>query len=171
MEPMKAPLDWVKAISKARDLGVNLQATWMGDGSQLSQMQSLIKELNLEKCIQLTGFQSDREQLLNQIRHSHLMLFTHITPESPRCLIESLMCGTPIIGYHSEYAEDLVNNYGGGQFVAIQNCQELGVLLSILFRERQLLAKLIKEAGKNGQRFTDQLVFQERSELIKKYLS
>jgi glycosyltransferase involved in cell wall biosynthesis len=99
------------------------------------------------------------------------MLFTHVTPESPRCLIESLVRGTPIIGYHSEYADDLVNNLGGGMFVPVENWEQLGNLIAKLSNNPQHLSTLIEQAGKNGNRFNDQAVFQERSELIKKHLA
>ncbi|MCU0535029.1 MAG: glycosyltransferase [Hydrococcus sp. Prado102] len=170
MEPMKAPLDWVKAIAKARDLGVNLQATWFGDGTLFEQMKQLIAELKLENCIHLSGLISDRVQLLQYIRESHLMLFTHITPESPRCLLESLVCGTPIVGYQSEFAQDLVKDYGGGQFVDLGDWQQLGKLIERLSQDRTFLAQLIQQAGRNGTRFNDESVFRDRSELIKKYL-
>lgn len=170
IEAMKAPLDWVKAIKKARELGVELQATWLGEGSLYQEMKSLIEEFNLEDCIELTGFQSNREKLLNTIQQSHLMLFTHVTPESPRCLLESLGCGTPIIGYYSAYAADLIKNDGGGQLVPVRNWEELSILLLELFKDRQLLSQLIQEAAHNGKHFTDQAVFRERSELIKHYL-
>lgn len=168
LEAMKAPLEWVRAIGVARDLGVNLEAIWIGDGSLFKQVKELVKELDLENCIYLSGFESDRTKLLQTIKKSHLMLFTHITPESPRCLIESLICGTPIIGYQSNYAEDLVKDRGGGLFVPLQNWQELGRAIASLWQNRQKLAQLIQAAGNNGKRFHDEAVFLERSELIKK---
>jgi glycosyltransferase involved in cell wall biosynthesis len=171
MEPMKAPLDWVHAIAKARDLGANIHAVWLGDGSLRDQMQATIHRLELDNCITLAGFERDRAQLLTMIQQSHLMLFTHITPESPRCLIEAMVCGTPIVGYHSNYAEDLVKEFGGGAFVPIQNWQQLGDLLVKLSKNRKYLAQLIQEAAANGARFNDCAVFRERNELIKKHLS
>ena len=92
------------------------------------------------------------------------MLFTHVTPESPRCLLESLACGTPIVGYQSKYAEDLVKEFGGGMFVPIKDWKQLGDLLSTLSKDRQRLSQLIKEAAENGTRFNDQAVFHQRSE-------
>jgi glycosyltransferase involved in cell wall biosynthesis len=168
---MKAPLDWVKAIARARDLGVKLHATWMGDGPLRQEMEAMIAEMGLNSVIELTGFVSDRTKLYKKIGESHIMLFTHVTPESPRCLIESLVRGTPIIGYHSEYADDLVNNLGGGRFVPLEDWEQLGNLIAQLSNDRKRLSKLIQEAGKNGARFNDQAVFLERSELIKKHLS
>ena len=171
IDPMKAPLDWVKAVGRARDLGVNLHATWMGDGSLMQEMKAMIAEMGLSSVIELTGFESDRKKLFKKISESHIMLFTHVTPESPRCLIESLVRGTPIIGYHSEYADDLVSELGGGMFVPVENWEQLGNQIAQLSNDRERLSTLIQEAGKNGSRFNDRAVFQERSELIKKHLT
>ncbi|MBD2035402.1 glycosyltransferase [Leptolyngbya sp. FACHB-321] len=170
MEPMKAPLDWIKAVERAYRLGVDLKATWIGAGSLMEEMQRLIAERDLGSVIELVGFESDRDKLLKKIREAHLMLFTHITPESPRCLIEALISGTPIIGYQSDYAEDLVKDIGGGEFVPIGQWERLGDLLATLSSDRHHLARLIKQAGKNGKRFNSEAVFRERSELIKAHL-
>lgn len=171
MAAMKAPLDWVRAIDVARNAGVNVQATWFGEGELIHEMKSLIAELNLDRQIELYGVERDRQKLLQRIRESHLMLFTHITPESPRCLIEALISGTPIVGYDSSYVQDLTHSHGGGVFVPIHDWQALGEQIIALDRDRTRLAQLIQQAGVNGSRFNDKAVFAERSELIKRYLT
>jgi glycosyltransferase involved in cell wall biosynthesis len=167
---MKAPLEWVRAIGVARNLGVNLQATWFGDGELRDEMQALIDELDLGSCIELYGLERDRNRLLEKIRDSHLMVFTHVTPESPRCLIEALISGTPIVGYESSYVEELTEHHGGSDCVPIHDWQKLGERIAALSADRQQLAQLIQAAGTNGSRFNDEALFHERSELIKKHL-
>ena len=167
---MKAPLEWVRAIGVAQDLGVNLQAIWFGNGDLMDEMRALISELKLDSCIELYGLERDRGRLLQKIRDAHLMSFTHITPESPRCLIEALVSGTPIVGYASQYVEELTEHYGGGEFVPVHGWQQLGKVIAELYHDRSRLARLIQEAGTNGARFNDEAVFQERSQLIKRHL-
>lgn len=170
MAEMKAPIDWVKAIGRARDLGVNLQATWIGDGVLRSEMEAAIQSFGLSDCIELTGLEADRRKVLSQIRAAHLMMFTHVTPESPRCLIEALVNGTPIVGYSSQYPDELTQQHGGGAFVPMGDWQKLGNLLSVLANDRPYLAEMTEQAAKSGSQFTDEAVFYERSQLIKKYL-
>jgi glycosyltransferase involved in cell wall biosynthesis len=170
MVPMKDPLNWVRAIGKARDLGVDVHATWLGDGELREEMQQLIAELGLEDSIELAGYESDRQQVLQRIQSAHLMLFTHITSESPRCLIEAFVSGTAIAGYYSRYAEDLTQG-GSGALVPVYDWQQLGKLLRELWSDRPRLAQLIEQAAARRTRFNDEVVFQERSELIKRYLS
>jgi glycosyltransferase involved in cell wall biosynthesis len=170
MVPMKAPLDWVRAIGEARDLGAEVKATWVGDGDLRDEMQQLIVELGLEDCIELVGYESDRQQVLQHIRSAHLMLFTHITSESPRCLIEAFVSGTAIVGYYSRYAEDLTQD-GGGAFVPTHDWHQLGRLLKDLWSDRPRLITMVEQAAAKRTHFNDEVVFQERSELIKRYLS
>ncbi|MFM7423667.1 MAG: glycosyltransferase [Elainella sp.] len=168
--PMKAPLDWVKALGQARSLGVEFRATWFGDGNLKAEMQELIRELDLEDWIELYGFERDQVKLLERMRQAHLMLFTHITPESPRCLVEALASGTPIVGYASAYTEELTASLGGGTFVPLQDWQSLGQRLADLNGDRPRLMRLIRAAAANGARFNDRAVFQQRSQLIKQHL-
>ncbi len=171
LDPMKAPFDWVQAIETALKMGVKLQATWMGDGSLFAQTQAMISDRGLENAIELLGFESDRQKLLKRIREAHIMLFTHVTPESPRCLIEALTNGTPIIGYESPYTMELTKDFGGGIFVPVNQWQQLGELLASLSQDRQMLSQMTEQAGINGKRFHDQKVFEERSNLIKTHFA
>lgn len=170
LDAMKAPLEWVRAIAHARDQGVPIRAQWLGDGPMRGDMEKLISELRLTDEVQLAGFVSERARVLEAMRQSDVFLFTHVTPESPRCLIESLVCSTPIVGYGSPYSEDLIHRNSGGLLVPTHDWQALGDALVRLHRERAFLADLIGRAAQDGSNFTSEHVFQERSELIKKYL-
>ncbi len=167
MAEMKAPLEWLKAVAHARDLGIELHATWYGDGELRTQMEAEISALKLANVVRLAGFVSDRSLLLKGLKESSIMLFTHITPESPRCLLEALICGTPLVGYDNPFARDLTMTRGGGSYVPIHDWQALGTRIAELSADRQRLGKLITEAASNGARFNDEDLFRERSLIIK----
>lgn len=169
-DEMKAPLEWLRAVGRCRERGVPLQATWLGDGPLLGQMRSLAAQAGLADHVTFPGFVGDRSRVLETMRSAHLMLFTHVTPESPRCLLEALLSGTPIVGYSDAYPEDLVAKAGGGRFVPVRRWDMLGDLLADLWRDRHQLAALIHDAARSGSRYSDIAVFRERSQLIKTYL-
>jgi len=169
LEAMKAPLDWVRAICKARGLGARVKATWFGDGTLRPAVERAISELGLQDVIDLPGNTGDRAALLAAIKRSHMMVFTHITPESPRCLVEALICGSPIVGYECKYASDLASKAGGGSFVPMRDWQSLGVRIAELAQNRALLCALVRDAASSGTHFNDVAVFRERSELIKRH--
>jgi glycosyltransferase involved in cell wall biosynthesis len=169
LDPMKAPLDWLKAIAMARDLGANMKAIWFGEGTLRHQAEAEIKRLRLEETVLLPGFLSSRPKLLEALRSSQLMVCTHVTPESPRCLLEALISGTPIVGYESKYSSDLTKELGGGSFVPMHDWEALGRRIADLIANRTKLKYLIREAALNGKRFNDKAVFAERSDLIKQF--
>jgi glycosyltransferase involved in cell wall biosynthesis len=166
----KAPRDWVRAVAHAHKRGAQLKAIWLGDGPLRDAIAALVVELGVSEAIILPGFESDRQRVMNLIGSSHLMLFTHITPESPRCLLEALMHGTPILGYETAFSKDLVAKNGGGIHVESGNFEALAEMLIKLDKDRAALAQLVRNARLDGKQFSSREVFRHRSNLIKRYL-
>jgi glycosyltransferase involved in cell wall biosynthesis len=169
LDPMKAPLDWLRALGAARDLGAEFEAVWLGDGPLHDDFHACLDQLGLRDYVRAPGFISERATLLAELRRAHLFVFTHVTPESPRCLLEALISGSPIVGYRSAFADELTADRGGGAYVALGDWQALGAKIAELASDRSRLAGLIAEAAENGSRFNDEAVFRERSELIRRY--
>jgi colanic acid/amylovoran biosynthesis glycosyltransferase len=111
------------------------------------------------------GFISDQQELLNH-RPAHATLFTHITQDSPRNHFEALISGTPILGYHSSYAAELINSCS---LVPLGDFRSLGKLVADLSKDRDKLVELSGQAALNGRRFNDSAVFAERSRLIQEH--
>ena len=166
----KAPRDWIRAVAGAYKRGARIKAVWLGEGPLLDEIQALIAELGMSEVISLPGFESDRQRVMNLIGSSHLMPFTHITPESPRCLLEALMHSTPMVGYETAFSKDLVARNGGGIHVESGNFEALAETLVKLDRDRESLAQLVRNAGLDGKQFSSKAVFRHRSELIKQHL-
>ena len=163
---MKGPFEWIEVLAKLREEGVDFTARWLGDGALLEEMRAMVTDSKLTDRVDLPGFVSSRDEILSEMKRSHIFLFCHKTPESPRCLIESLVCGCPIVGYASAYARDLVSG-GGGEFVKVGNMQALAERLMKLDRARPVLANLIAASGKSGLRFDEEKVYAHRAELIR----
>ena len=170
--PMKAPLQWIEAMAMvAKSLGpTHLQATWLGDGPLLDSARGLIRELGLESVVQFRGFVADRGEILDFLRSQDVFAFCHVTPESPRCLIEALISGLPIVGYDSSYARELVEGRGGALLSAIGDPVALASNLIGLAEEPVALERLTWAAAANRGIYNDEAVFSHRSELIKRYL-
>jgi glycosyltransferase involved in cell wall biosynthesis len=169
--PMKAPFQWIDAIAEAvKVVGAErIEAVWIGDGPLLEDARAKVRELGLEACIRFDGFVSDRSAVLNFLRQQDLLLFCHVTPESPRCLIEALISGTALVGYESSYARELVGNRGGAILSPIGDSSTLAKSLIRLANERVELRRLISDAATSRAIYNDEAVFADRSELIKKY--
>lgn len=170
-EMMKGPLDWLAALDGLRQRGVDFQAEWIGDGAMMPEMRLRIEALGLAGRVELRGFVSDRARVIEAYRAAHVFLFCHLTPESPRCLIEALISGTPLIGYEGGFAQDLIAAHGGGLLEPQRDTTSLSDSLAELAGDRSSLAALIGRAAQDGAPFTDEMVFRHRCDLIKTHLA
>ena len=160
MNERKGALDWVKTIKAS---GCTVSATWFGDGPDQQEMHRLANgSINFPGVV-------PRASLLPILRDAHIFLFCHKVPESPRCLIEALASGTPIVGYRSAYPEGLVATEGGGEFVAIGDWQGLGFLIAELDGDRARLVELVQAAARSGRSFDHDRAMQHRVDLIRTY--
>ncbi len=168
--PMKGPEDWVEVMKNLISAGIPFEARWAGVGDLKDQITEKIRKQGMDNTIKFIGMVSNREELLNMMKESDLFVFCHKTQESPRCLIEALISGCPIVGYRTPYPVDLVSQFGGGLFVEKNNVEELTDCIINIARDRELRIKLVQEAAQSGSLYSDTIVFKNRSELIKKYL-
>jgi len=169
-DPMKGPLDWVGVLEALAGMGVDFRATWLGDGEMHQAMIDRIARAGLGDHVTAPGHTADRARVLDTLRDAQIFLFCHKTPESPRCLIEALASGTPVVGYANAFAEDLVSGSGGGRFVPMDDVPALAAATAQLAGDRRRLGDLIARAGRDGAPFTDEGVFRHRSEIIKAHL-
>ena len=165
MDPMKAPIDWLNVIGHVRDLGVNIQATWYGNGPLWNEFQQRVHLLKLGDIVQTPGFITDRKSLMRHVECADLFLMTHISEESPRCIIESIMKGTPVLGYESAFAEDVLQN--SWALSAIGDWKSLGEKIALIDKDRNNLVNLIEHSEIRGKDFDEQKAFEYRSNLIK----
>ena len=95
----KGGIDWIEAIKALVAAGHDVRATWLGDGPILAEMRSAARRLGISDRVGLPGFVADRQSVFEFLKDLHILMFCHKVPESPRALLESLVCGTPIVGY------------------------------------------------------------------------
>lgn len=171
---MKGPRQWLDTVEKvirtARAGQMPLEATWFGDGPLIEELRALVIQRGLSAWISFPGNVTDRRKILDAYRAADLFVFCHLTPESPRCLIEALMSGLPILGFESAYASDLTSAYGGGVTVPLGDADALAELVKAFINDRDRRLDASRAALKSGKQFSEESVFRHRSELIKEYL-
>ena len=168
---MKAPIDWLRVIVSVKNRGVPIRATWLGDGPLLEAMSEFINKHALEQIVELPGFVSKRAEVVAAIRRWDVLLFTHVTPESPRILLEAMASATPLVGYDSAYARDLVATFGEHYLSCIGDIEGLADRLEALYRNRSTLQALAKATYDHSEGFNDVAVFGHRSDLIRRFLA
>lgn len=168
---MKGVLDWVDTMAALRDQGLSFRATWFGQGEEWGLARDRLRQLGLQAHVEFPGVLNDRQALFERLRSADLLVFCHLTPESPRILIEALMSALPIVGYGSPYPEDLLGDPElSTQLLTAHDPRQLAARLAALMRDRPRLAAVIQRCAEIGTHFSDAAVFRHRSDLIKAYL-
>lgn len=166
VHPDKGPQDWIDTLARLGD-GAAVRATWYGDGPLLDAARHMVSERGLDDRVSFPGRIDDRAALLEALAGADIFLFCHKTPESARCLIEALLSGTPIVGYASPYAEDLIAAHGGGLLTG-HDPAALAAAVSALAGDRDRLGDLARRAAADGHPMIDSAVFAHRADLIKR---
>ncbi|MFH5774496.1 glycosyltransferase [Paracoccus sp. NGMCC 1.201697] len=169
---MKGPLDWIRTIAALKERGISFRARWLGDGEMLNEMRVAAARAGLTGTdLTFEGFVSDPDKVREAYRKADLLLFCHLTDESPRNLIESLLSATPIIGYRDPYSAGLVEEKGAGMLVRRGDVAGLVEAVAALATDRARLADLIRRAGASARHLTQANVFRRRSEIIRSQLN
>ena len=170
--PMKGPLEWVAALAGLKARGVSFNARWLGDGELLGAMQAAADKAGLtQEDLVFEGFVSDPDRVRAAYRDAHLLMFCHLSDESPRNLIESLHSATPLIGYKDPYSAGLIDEKGAGLLVPRGNPEALADTIAGLDANRGVLATLIRAAGASAEHLTRDSVFRHRSDVIRSQLA
>jgi colanic acid/amylovoran biosynthesis glycosyltransferase len=171
---MKGPWHWLEVIrdviERAKINKLEVRAEWIGDGPLLPDLRAAVIAHGLEASISFPGAEMDRRRLLERLRDADLFVFCHLTPESPRCLIEALMSGLPLVGFHSAYAADLLDAHAAGMLVPLGDKPALARAILEYAADAATLANMARSARAAGSGFSDVAVFRHRSELIKEFL-
>lgn len=168
--PDKGVADWIETLARAADAGIDFEATWFGSGPELDMARRRVAERGLADRVHFPGPTPDHAALIAELRAADLFLFCHKTRESPRCLVEALLSGTPIVGYDSDYPRDLIAANGGGLLTANEPAA-LAAALVALASDRARLRDLMARAARDGHPLVDVEVFRHRSDLIKSLAS
>jgi glycosyltransferase involved in cell wall biosynthesis len=166
VHPDKGPADWLATLAKLNGR-LDFAAIWHGDGPALDAMRRQVDALGLAGRVAFPGHIADRGRLIVAMRDADMLLFCHQTLESPRCLVEALLSGTPIVGYRSDYSADLIAGHGGGLLTEHDPAALADAVLA-LTGDRDRLAALFTAAAADGWPMVDSAVFRHRAELIKR---
>lgn len=165
----KGVRQWVDVITQLRDAGCSFHATWAGGGDRMEEARAQIVERGLSGVCEFVGTVS-RHQAHALVKEADIFLFCHMTKESPRCLVEALAFGTPIVGFGTNYSRELTEPAGGGVFVEIGDVAALVDAVRSLFADPEALKALIERAAVSGRALDRDAAIEHRIGLMKRYL-
>jgi glycosyltransferase involved in cell wall biosynthesis len=152
--PRKHPEDVLRAFAQVADSQVCL--AFAGDGPLMGKMQELASQLGVQKQVRFLGLRKDIPTLM---RAATATLLASEQEGLPRCVMESMSLGTPVIGTSIRGTQDLLKD-GCGFLVEVGDIEGLSNAIAYVL-DNPL------EAGIVGQRGRDRMAVFELQQVIK----
>ena len=115
----------------------------VGDGDQRERLQAQARALGLEARVHFTGFRDDR---LEWLRGFHALVLPSTLEGIPRCLMESMAAGVPVVATDIPGTRELVEDGRSGLLVPVGDAPRLAAALASL-RDDPARAAALARAG------------------------
>lgn len=157
----KGIADMIRAFNEVFSRHPQAKLTLIGDGDQRSQLEALAQSLPCHSAVSFLGYRPDRLQLSQQF---DVFLMTSSLEGIPRCLMEAMIVGTPVVAYDISGVDQLITNGQTGLLAPLGDWQQLAARCEELIQNPALYQQ-IAVAGRalvdqrfSAKRMTDEYV-------------
>lgn len=134
----------IKALKEILKHRPNVHLLLVGNGTMELKLKKLTNRLNIEANVQFLGYRKDIPELLYI---SDIFVLTSLREGLPRCIMEAMAAGKPVVATNIRGNRDLVKNTSNGYLVPVNNVEKTINALLSLVNDRKLAFKM----GENGQ--------------------
>ncbi len=150
--------------AELRRLEVPFKMDICGGGELEGPLQSQIDALGLGEQIRLRGVMDFHEELLPFVgRHSDLFVCSHLQGDPSCTYLETMACGTPIVGYCNEAFRGIVKEADVGWLTPMGKPWKLAETIAQLHRNRSDLAVAARTSRAFAGERTFEKVFKKRA--------
>ena len=107
MIPRKGIRDLLEVFDSLHDKDPSIELQLLGDGRQRSELESHASQLRSAGAIHFLGFRPDRLELLSRFS---LFVMTSSLEGIPRCMMEAMALGIPVVAYDIPGVDQLVEH-------------------------------------------------------------
>jgi glycosyltransferase involved in cell wall biosynthesis len=143
-KPQKAPLDFIKVANRVIEKRPKTQFLLIGDGELRPETERLIKALDLEKKVILTGWRRDVPQILKIV---DILVLTSRWEGLPRVFLEAMASKLPIIATKVDGTPEVIEEGVNGFLVSVGNISSMAEKIITLLDNPEMA----KEMGKKGR--------------------
>lgn len=143
--------------------------TLIGDGDQRASLEALAASLPCKDAVAFLGFRSDRLELSTQF---DVFLMTSSLEGIPRCLMEAMIVGTPVVAYDIPGVDQLITQQQTGLLAPLGDWQAFATRCVQLI-EQPALYTALAQAGRElvDRRFSAKRMTDEYVTLFRKLLA
>lgn len=137
--PRKGLADLLQAFNLLWQRFPDSKLTLIGEGSQRSELEALAKTLPAASAISFLGFRGDRIVLLKDF---DAFALTSSLEGIPRCLMEAMAVGVPVVAYDIPGVDQLITHESTGLLAPLGDWQQLANHLIRLAAEPELANRI-----------------------------
>lgn len=141
----KDPVNFVRAIARARERVPTIQALLVGDGPLRAEVEREVASLELGGVLHVAGYRTDADALL---RAADVACLSSREEGMGSVLLDALAFGRPIAATRAGGIPEIVDDGATGLLVPTENSAALGDAIATLATDAELRARL----GNNGAR-------------------
>ncbi|MBN8777999.1 glycosyltransferase family 4 protein [Thiobacillus sp.] len=150
----------LEALGRLRDEGVAVKLIIVGDGPEADEFMELATSLGVADQVEFIRHRVDHEVMRDLYNNAIATVIASRRDFMLFSIMESLVCGTPVIVSDAVDISENVACAGGGIVVPVDDSQSLASAMLELFRDKALRSKYSEQAGEVGRGFTNDHVAQ-----------
>lgn len=159
----KAPQDFIRLAEAANRFFPGVKFILVGDGALRPKIERLVRKLDLEKQVLLTGWRRDIGAILSAI---DVFVLTSLWEGLPIAVLEAVAAGCPVIASDTGGIREVIREGDSGFLVRPHDIQSLSQKLSLLLKDKQLRQQMADKArGSLGLDFIPARMVRESEDL------
>jgi phosphatidylinositol alpha-1,6-mannosyltransferase len=133
------------AVSRGRELGLNLSLEIVGDGDDRGRLEGIARSLGVQAAVRFRGSVPDVE-LQKAYAHAHVFVLPSKKEGFGIAFLEAMSSGIPCIGANHGGVPEVITHSESGFLIEYGDVDELVVLLRALMESPTLLSHMSKAA-------------------------
>ena len=141
----------IRAVGRAKELGIDTQLNIAGEGNLMGQLQKFANELNVADNVTFMG-RAPFEQMPQLYRDNDIFVMSNIHEGMSNAMLEAMASGLPIITTPCEGAEELIAD--NGIVVKHAQAEEFAKAIKKLANDQQAYNQMSIAARKQAEKFS-----------------
>ena len=131
----------IRAIARLRDSGRDILLTVVGSGSERAALESLVRDLGVERAVEFAGSLSE-DEVIARLRRAHAFVLASRLETRPVVLMEALALGIPVIATDVGGIPEIVTPEWDGLLVGADDATALASAVARLMDDPGLRRRL-----------------------------
>lgn len=158
----------IEKLSNSLNAKYNIRYLVAGDGILEEKLKKYIQDNKLSNTVSFLGFRKDMPEILNIC---DIFLFTSYREGLPRCIMEAMACGKPIIATDIRGNHDLVCDKRNGFLVKCNDAVDTADKLQKLITNKQLCIEMGNEGRQMIEEYSINKVIKHMADIYEECLN